>query len=213
MFDNIDPTSQCGDVRREAIRGIDRLCETFDPLLRDPSYNLFADQKAELAALARIFDLATNREPAEVWSDLRTMLVPQTASETTGAVDTLTIMVVEDEPDIAAGIMSALAEAGHCLVGPFESADAAEVSAALHPVDLALVDINLSSEANGIDLARSLKTRWGVPTILMSGDITALSALGDLADSVMLKPFGAQALREAIQAAAGSPTATSGSAE
>ncbi|QYC11896.1 response regulator [Brevundimonas nasdae] len=213
MFDKIDPTHHDGDVRSEAIRGIDRLCEIFDPLLQDPSHNLFADQKTELAALARIFDLTTNREPAEVWSDLRTMLVPKQTSEPADAGDARTIMVVEDDPDIAVGIMSALVEAGHRLVGPFESADAAEVSAALHQVDVALVDINLSSEANGIDLARALKSRWGVPTILMSGDITALSALGDLADAVMLKPFSAQALRVAIQTVAGPPKATAASAE
>ncbi len=213
MFDQVDPKSHDGDVRSAAIRGIDRLCEIFDPLMREPTHHLFADKKAELAALARIFDLTTNREPADVWLDLRTMLVPQQASETAGAGDTKTIMVVEDDPDVAAGIMSILSEAGHCLVGPFESADAAEVSAALHDIDVALVDINLSNDANGIDLARSLKARWGVPTILMSGDVTALSALGGLADAVVLKPFGAKALREAIQTLVGPSAAPAASPE
>ena len=198
MFDRLNDPSSTSHNRSEAIRGIDRLCEVFDPLLTDPAHALFPHQTSELAALARIFDLSTSREPSEVWSDLRTMLVLQTATGTAETVQSLTIMVVEDEPDIAAGIMAVLSDAGHRLVGPFESADAAEVSAALHQVDLALIDINLASDANGIDLARSLKSRWGVPTILMSGDVTALSALGDLADAVMLKPFTAEALRVAI---------------
>jgi CheY-like chemotaxis protein len=198
MFDRFDDPSQRTVVRRESIRGIDRLCETFDPLLQDPAHTLYPDQKAELAALARIFDLSTTREPVEVWSELRTMLVLQPPMDIAEPVQVLTIMVVEDDPDIAASLMAALTEAGHCLVGPFESADSAEVSAALHQVDLALIDINLASETNGADLARSLKTRWGVPTVLMSGDITALSALGDLADAVMLKPFTADVLRHAV---------------
>ena len=213
MFDQTDPTPHGNDGRREAIRGIDRLCKIFDPLLQDPAHDLFADRKAELAALARIFDLTTNRGPAEVWSDLRTMLVPRQVPESAGAEDPWTIMVVEKDPTVAIEIMAVLAEAGHRLVGPFESADAAEVSAALHPVDLALVDISLSSDANGIDLARSLKARWGVPTILMSTDITALSALGDLADAMMLKPFSHQVLREAIQTVAGASEVTATSEE
>jgi CheY-like chemotaxis protein len=204
MFDRFNDPSAATDIRSEAIRGIDRLCETFDPLLEDPAHNLYPDQTSELAALARIFDLSTSREPAEVWSDLRTMLVLQPATEAIADIRPLTVMVVEDDPDIAAGIMTALGDAGHCLVGPFESADAAEVSAALHRVDLALVDINLTSDANGIDLARSLKARWGVPTILMSGDITALSVVGDLADAVMLKPFTAKSLSDTISAVVGS---------
>lgn len=211
MFDRLHEESRQKDLRREAIRGIDRLCEIFDPLLTDPAHLLFPDQKAELAALARIFDLSTSRDPADVWSDMRTMLIPQPALEIAGVDEALTIMVVEDDPDVAAGVMSALAEVGHCLVGPFESADAAEVSAALHQVDLALVDINLSSETNGIDLARSLKARWGVPTILMSGEIRALSALGALADAVMLKPFTAEVLREAIRTVIGHSNARAGS--
>lgn len=213
MSDRSYPGSHDGDVRSEAIHGIDRLCEIFDPLLRDPTHPLFADQTAELAALARIFDLKTNREPADVWLDLRTILVPRQASEPAVVGRSRTVMVVEDDPDVAAGIMFILAEAGHRLVGPFESADAAEVSAALHDVDVALVDINLSSDANGIDLARSLKARWGVPTVLMSGDPTALSALGGLADAVMLKPFGAKALRDAIRTAADASTAAEASPE
>ena len=101
---------------------------TLRPLLEDPTHNLFPDQKSELAALARIFDLSTNREPAEVWSDIRTMLVLQPAAKTAEPVDALTIIVVEDDPDVAAGIMETLTEAGHRLVGPFDRAPAAPVT-------------------------------------------------------------------------------------
>ena len=204
MFDRFTDPSQSADTRGEAIRGIERLCETFDPLLENPAHSLYPHQTSELAALARIFDLSTSREPVQVWSDLRTMLVLQPETDVVANSRALTVMVVEDDADIAAGIMSALGDAGHRIVGPFESADAAEVSAAIHQVDLALVDINLASETDGIDLARSLKARWGLPTILMSGDITALSVVGDMADALILKPFTAEALLNAITGVMGS---------
>lgn len=93
--------------------------------------------------------------------------------------------------------MDGLASAGHRLVGPFESADAAEVSAALHPVDVAVIDINLARETNGVNLARSAKVRWGIPTVLMSADSAALSAIGGFADSVLLRPFTPGSLQDA----------------
>ena len=52
---------------------------------------------------------------------------------------------------------------------------------------MVLIDINLASEANGVDLARSLISRWGVATVLMSGDIIALAAIGNLSHAVVLK--------------------------
>ncbi|WP_438850928.1 hypothetical protein [Brevundimonas nasdae] len=45
MFDQVDPKSHDGDVRSAAIRGIDRLCEIFDPLMREPTHHLFADKR------------------------------------------------------------------------------------------------------------------------------------------------------------------------
>lgn len=193
MFDR--PNTTTDDPRAEAIRGIERLCEAFDPLIHDPSHSLFPDQKAELAALARIFDLSTNRDPGEVWAEIRTLLAP-TAATRGPVAEPLTFMVVEVDPAVAAGVMDGLASAGHWLVGPFESADAAEVSAALHPVDVAVIDINLARETNGVNLARSAKVRWGIPTV-MSADSAALSAIGGFADSVLLRPFTPGSLQDA----------------
>lgn len=203
MFDHNNNSISQSDPRGEAIKGLDRLCRAFDPLLSSPNYTLHMDQKSELASLARIFDLPTNRDPASVWADVRSMLVAKPAAEKAAPTQTLTIMLVEDDPDLAAEVMSALTAAGHRLIGPFESAGAADVSSALHPIDVALVDLHLANGTSGAELARSLKARWAVPLILMSADVTALAATGSLGDAIVMKPFKTETLLEAITTVTG----------
>ena len=88
-------------------------------------------------------------------------------------VEALTLLVVEDDPDAAASLTELLTEAGHNVVGPFHSAAAAEAAAALHSIDAALLDINLSGEMTGVELARVLTDRWAVRVIFISGDVAA----------------------------------------
>jgi CheY-like chemotaxis protein len=199
MFDR-PPASEAVDA--QAREAVERLCALYDRLLEQVGDGGLSEAaSAELRAMAGIYDLDLQRTDAEVWADLRAVLVRQTPrpkAATTTAPEPLTLLLVEDDPETAADLTLALVEAGHSVVGPFQNAEAAEAAAALHLVDLALLDINLTGETTGIDLARALKDRWGLPSLFLTGDIGAAARHADLAEALVLKPYtGAQVL-EAI---------------
>ncbi|MNX62265.1 two-component response regulator [compost metagenome] len=178
-----------------------RLCALYDGLLARSDATLSAEAEAELKALAKIFDLDAERPAAELWPYVRAVLVRQAPAETPAAapqVTPLTVLLVEDDAEAAAALTEALDAAGHRVVGPFHSAEAAEAATALHPIDAALLDINLSGEASGVDLARSLKARWGVPVIFLSGDVSAAAANAELAAAMVIKPYTGRDVLDAL---------------
>lgn len=185
------------DERAEMLR----LRSAYDGLLDQPPSRPGDAALADLAAMARIFDLDAGRPPAAVWRDLRAVLMRQPdagdrdcGGEIDPAVHPLTLMVIEDDPDMAADLTDLLTDAGHRVVGPYPDAGAALAAAALHAVDLALLDINLAgengrTEGAGVGLARTLKQTWGVPVIFLSGDIAAAARHARLAAALVHKPY------------------------
>ena len=192
------------DDRADHRRGADveRLCALYDGLLAPGKAALPPEAESELKALAKIFDLDAERPAAELWPHVRAVLVRQAPPREDDAppveADAMTVLLVEDDPDAAAALTEALDAAGHRVVGPFHSAEAAEAATALHPVDLALLDINLSGETTGVDLARSLKSRWGVPVIFLSGDVSAAAQNAELAAAMVIKPYSGRDVLDAI---------------
>ena len=179
-----------------------RLCALYDGLLEPGGATPGAEAETELKALAKIFDLDAERPAAELWPFVRAVLVrqapPPDEAAATDSVDPLTVLLVEDDAEAAADLTEALDAAGHRVVGPFHSAEAAEAATALHAIDLALLDINLSGEATGVDLARRLKSRWGVPVIFLSGDVTAAAQNAELAAAMVIKPYRGRDVLDAI---------------
>lgn len=181
-----------------------RLRRLYDGLLTEPSVPVAAEARAELAAMARIFDLDADRPPAEVWRDLRAVLTRHAMPRREGddallpAAPPLTLLVVEDEPGMAADLVDVLVEAGHGVIGPFSDAAAAAAAAAHQSIDLALVDINLAGDGDGIGLARTLTEAWGVPVIFLSGDVAAAAANARLAVALVLKPYGRRDVLQAL---------------
>ncbi len=178
-----------------------RLCALYDGLLTPGGPSISPAAEQELKALAKIFDLDAERPAAELWPHVRAVLVRQAPPETTAStapVEPRTVLLVEDDADAAADLTEALDAAGHRVVGPFHSAEAAEAATALHAIDLALLDINLSGEATGVDLARKLKSRWGMPVIFLSGDVTAAAQNAELAAAMVIKPYSGRDVLDAI---------------
>lgn len=193
----------------EALGGDDitKLCDRFDEMV---AQNAILPDAAisELRALANIFDLDSSHEPAQLWPILRAVLVSQmpaeiSSSDLTNLSGPLTVLIVEDDADAAADLTETLDAAGHRVIGPFHSAEAAEAATALHQIDLALLDINLSGEGTGIDLAKSLKSRWGTPVIFISGDVTTAARNADLASAMVIKPYSSRDVLAAITRLAG----------
>ncbi|MFC5373475.1 response regulator [Brevundimonas faecalis] len=184
-----------------ADENVARLCALYDGLLERSDATVSPEAETELKALAKIFDLDAERPAAELWPYVRAVLVRQAPADTPAAVpssDPMTVLLVEDDAEAAAALTEALDAAGHRVVGPFHSAEAAEAATALHPIDVALLDINLSGEATGVDLARSLKTRWGVPVVFLSGDVSAAAANAELAAAMVIKPYTGRDVLDAL---------------
>lgn len=112
-----------------------------------------------------------------------------------------TLLVVEDDPDVAALLVETLVEAGHAVIGPAANVAAAETLAAQHAVDVALIDINLAGSGDGTELARGLRARWGVKTVFMTADVArALDNAVDC-DAFVFKPYLSDDVFAAIQRA------------
>lgn len=185
-----------------------RLRDIYDGLLARPPAPPGNEALAELAGMARIFDLDADRPPAEVWRDLRAVLTRQggPAGEADASppppTPPLTVMVVEDDPAMAADLVEVLVEAGHDVIGPFSDGAAAATAAGLHAIDLALVDINLAGDGDGVALARTLGQSWDVPVMFLTGDVAAAARHARLAVALVLKPYGRQDVLRAIARAA-----------
>ena len=195
MFDgSADSTAGADD-------NVARLCAIYDGLLERSDATVSPEAETELKALAKIFDLDAERPAAELWPYVRAVLVRQVPAEAPAVApqaEPLTVLLVEDDAEAAVALTEALDAAGHRVVGPFHSAEAAEAATALHPIDAALLDINLSGEATGVDLARSLKTRWGVPVVFLSGDVSAAAANAELAAAMVIKPYTGRDVLDAL---------------
>lgn len=197
MFDRPPPSQPDA---AEVAESVDRLCRLYDSRLAETGGDLSPEDARELKAMAAIYDLDTDRPSIEVWRDLRAVVTRQAPLDATAPaeVEALTLLVVEDDPDAAASLTELLTEAGHNVVGPFHSAAAAEAAAALHSIDAALLDINLSGEMTGVELARVLTDRWAVRVIFISGDVAAAAKNADMAEALVLKPYNGAQILEAV---------------
>lgn len=197
MFDRPPPSQPDA---AEVAESVDRLCRLYDTRLAETGGDLSPEDARELRAMAAIYDLDTDRPSTEVWRDLRAVVTRQAPIDATAPaeIEALTLLVVEDDPDAAASLTELLTEAGHNVVGPFHSAAAAEAAAALHSIDAALLDINLSGEMTGVELARVLTDRWAVRVIFISGDVAAAAKNADMAEALVLKPYNGAQILEAV---------------
>ena len=197
MFDRPPPSQPDA---AEVAESVDRLCRQYDSRLAETGGDLSPEDARELKAMAAIYDLDTDRPSTEVWRDLRAVVTRQAPIDATAPakIEALTLLVVEDDPDAAASLTELLTKAGHNVVGPFHSAAAAEAAAALHSVDAALLDINLSGEMTGVELARVLTDRWAVRVIFISGDVAAAAKNADMAEALVLKPYNGAQILEAV---------------
>jgi two-component system phosphate regulon response regulator OmpR len=101
--------------------------------------------------------------------------------QTTGAKATL--LIVDDEVDVREVLEEYFTSHGYATIGA-ENAAAARALAAKHPIDLALVDINMPGE-DGLSLARHLRERYKSLAIVM------LTSAGTVVDRIVGLEMGA----------------------
>ncbi|MDX9751845.1 MAG: LuxR C-terminal-related transcriptional regulator [Flavobacteriales bacterium] len=119
----------------------------------------------------------------------------------------LRILVVEDDPLIAADICGYLHEQGHRTVGPVADRTAAQELVARMRPDAAILDINLGGEENaGCSLARWLRDHHPVPFIYLTSyadERTLAEARATHPGGYLLKPFTGADIKVALDVAVG----------
>ncbi len=114
------------------------------------------------------------------------------------------LLIVEDEYIVASDIRKTLTGYGYDVVGHETSGEEALIRASeVHP-DLALVDIVLRGELNGIETARELERRFGIPVIFLTSyadEETLEKAKLSSPYGFLIKPYKDRELRATIETA------------
>jgi two-component system, cell cycle sensor histidine kinase and response regulator CckA len=119
-------------------------------------------------------------------------------------MSTAQILVVEDERLVATALQNELEHFGYEVSGIVSTAkDAVETAMTKRP-DLVLMDIHLQGEGDGIDAARSIQSRCGIPVVYLSAfsdPDTVNRASQTQAFGYLLKPYEEQELQTTIEMA------------
>lgn len=114
------------------------------------------------------------------------------------------ILIVDDQAPVVAMIARLLTSFDYEVLGPADCSEAAiRLAAQLRP-DLVLMDVNLAGEVDGITVAETIRTRFGIRSVLITGlEITAVLPRAQSASPVgfLNKPFSGSTLHTTIQMA------------
>lgn len=127
------------------------------------------------------------------------------------------LLIVEDEELVSLDMRSIVEGMGVAVTGIAHTVDEALASIAAEPPHLVLLDISLNGEFEGVELARTIDRRWGIPVLFVSGHLgdKAVKGVDELNTlGYIVKPYYPINLREAVESAisalpAAAPTASS----
>jgi CheY-like chemotaxis protein len=114
------------------------------------------------------------------------------------------ILIVEDEHIVAMGIKRMLKNLGYILAGVASSGEEAINKVESTFPDLVLMDIMLKGEMNGIEAAKEIKVRFGVPVVYLtacSESKIVESAWKTGPSGYIVKPFDEKDLQKSIDVA------------
>lgn len=113
----------------------------------------------------------------------------------------LRVLVVEDEGLVADYVADVVADAGHEVVGVAATGHRAIELLEANGIDVAILDITLKGDLNGIDVAGTARAR-GVPHLFISGSgdpTTRAAAQATDPLAFLLKPFNEERLIALLQ--------------
>ena len=120
-------------------------------------------------------------------------------------MENIRILVVEDDPIIAADLQDRLQEMGYLIIGPVASGEEAfqHIKSGLQP-DLVLMDIQLEGAWDGIETASQIRQHKKLPLIFLTSNSdshTFSRAKAVNPDAFLSKPFRSRDLIHAIELA------------
>jgi len=111
------------------------------------------------------------------------------------------VLVVEDDAIVARDIELCLTELGYAVAAVvYRGEDAVEAALRTRP-DVALMDVRLAGNVDGIDAAREIRARLHTPVVFLtaySDDLTIQRAERVEPHGFIVKPFDERDLRSAI---------------
>jgi CheY-like chemotaxis protein len=114
---------------------------------------------------------------------------------------TRSVLVIEDEAVVALFLSDTLSDLNYAVCAVAASGREGLALAAEHRPALAVVDMRLKGDLDGLDTARELNARFGIPSILLSGDPDALRGVrrrGVSPLAVLHKPYTPEQLEAAL---------------
>jgi CheY-like chemotaxis protein len=114
------------------------------------------------------------------------------------------ILIVEDESIVALDLKNRLIRLGYFVSGIAVSGEAAIQKAAETCPDLVLMDIRLKGDMDGIEAAKEIQARFGIPIIYLTAlvdDDTMQRVDATASDGYILKPFEQSELRATVETA------------
>lgn len=119
-------------------------------------------------------------------------------------MDHIRILLVEDEPIIAADLADRIGEMGYQLAGQYAGGEEALENLDADAPDLVLLDIKLAGRLDGIETARKILETRPIPVIFLtsnSDETTFARAKTTQPAAFLSKPFRGKDLRHAIELA------------
>jgi DNA-binding NarL/FixJ family response regulator len=113
---------------------------------------------------------------------------------------TRSILIIEDDLIVGSELADVLSEQGLAVMGPIADGVEALKLAREEPPAVAIVDLNLAGEINGLTVARHLVEKFGVRIVFVSGQIGEVVREGmDLTRHFISKPFNDEAVISAVR--------------
>ena len=112
-----------------------------------------------------------------------------------------TVLVVEDEPSVGELVRTYLRREGYTVLW-VRSGEEALAEVARHPVRIVVLDVGLPGQ-DGFDVCRTVRTRSGVPIIMLTArdeELDRIVVLEVGADDYLTKPFSPRVLVALIKA-------------
>lgn len=108
-----------------------------------------------------------------------------------------TLLIVEDEVLSAMALRDELEDAGYRVLELTDRSEDALAAAEQHAPHLALVNIQLNGQDDGIELARKLKG-MGIPVLFISGQVSRARSAKTVAIGSLPKPYDPKDMVKAV---------------